>query len=1100
MKKFIMLCVSLVILGLQIVNAQQKTITGKVTSSEDGSSLPGVSVSVKGTTTGTITDVDGKYSLQVPADAQTLVFSFVGMQTKEMTIGTTSVIDVVLEPAVIGVDEVVVTALGISREKKSLGYSTQQIKGDQVADVKSENFVNSMSGKVAGVQVKVNSNFGGSTNVVIRGNSSLTGNNQALFVVDGVPMDNTATNDKRQQQGASGYDYGSPVSDINAEDIESINVLKGAAATALYGSRAANGVVIITTKKGNKDQKGIGVTLNSSYGFGNIDKKTFPEYQQEYGAGYGPYYGAGVQNYPGLQDYSGFDKKKNPIPLDINGDGVNDLLVPTTEDASFGQKFDPSLMVYQWNAFVPESDHYNSPTPWVAAKNGPETFFETAQTVKNNIAISGANDEGSFRLGYTNLYNTGIFPNSEQKRNSVNFTASLKPIEKLTVTASANYINSVTTGRNSTGYSNNILSSYRQWWQTNVDVQELKDMYFKTKRNVTWNMADPLGGITAPIYWDNFYWDRYENYQNDKRDRILGNFAVDYKIADYLSVLARVSVDNYATLQEERLAIGSIARRFGVGHPDVGSGYSRYNRNYTENNYDLMMNYNQKFGDLSVTGLLGANWRRNYLNTIFASTNGGLVVPKLYSLSNSKDAVLAPEERAEKRAINGVYMRASAGYKDLVYLEGTLRRDKSSTLPDGSNVYYYPSIAASFIFSNIVDANWFQFGKLRLNYAEVGNDAPFASVDDVYYKPAPFGSTPLFSLPSTKNNTNLLPERTKSFEAGLEMAFFNKRLSFDFAFYNNKSVDLILPVSVSRATGYSYKYMNTGEVRNRGFEIALKGTPYQTNDFRWDVTLNWSKNNSEVLSLFKNPDTGEEVKNMVLGSFQGGITINATVGQPYGTIQGTDYVYKDGKRVVGENGFYKVTGTTDNVLGDVNPDWLAGLYNTLSYKNLTFGFLLDMQMGGQVFSLDQWYGQGTGLYPESVGTNDLGNPVRNSKHDGGGFILDGVKEDGTVNDVRINGDRSSAYGWSKYPNATYIYDASYLKLREMTLSYKFNMDQTKFIKGLTVGVVGSNIWIIWKKLPYADPEAGVSAGNLQGWQSGVMPTVRTFSFNLKLNF
>ncbi len=1083
MKKVLMLFAFFSLLSMQII--AQRTVTGTVTGAEDGQGIPGVSVAVKGTSLGTVTDINGKYSLNVPAEAKTLVFSFMGYKTQEKEI-TGDVVNAVMETSDIALDDVVVTALGITREKKSLGYSTQQISGEQVSEVKSDNFVNTMSGKIAGVQVKVNSNFGGSTNIVIRGSSSLTGNNQALFVVDGVPMDNSNTNGGAQQQGGSGYDYGSPISDINADDIESVNVLKGAAATALYGSRAANGVVIITTKKG-KSKEGIGVTLNSSFGIGSIDKSTFPEYQTEYGAGYGPYYSGG--DHPGLYEYA-----------DIDGDGTNDLFVPTTEDASFGEKFDPNLMVFQWDAFVPESPNYMKATPWVAAENGPETFFDNAYTYKNSIALDGASEKVTYRLSYTNLYQTGIFPNSELKRNNISFNASYSPTEKLTVSASANYIHTNTTGRNSTGYSNNILSSFRQWWQVNVDVQELKDMYFKTGRNVTWNMNDPVGGDYTPIYWDNFYWDRYENVQSDGRDRLLGNFAVDYAINDYVSAVFRASVDYYSTIQEERLAVGSIARRFGIGRPDVGSGYSRYNRNFMENNYDLMINYSQNFGDLSLTGLLGGNIRRDYVNTVYASTNGGLVVPELYSLSNSINNVLSPLETDQTIAVNGIYARASLGYKDFLYFEGTIRRDRSSTLPDGNNVYYYPSASLGFIFSEFVSANWLQFGKVRLNYAEVGNDAPFASVTDVYSKPSPFGSTTLFSVPSTKNNSELKPERTKSLEAGLEMSFFNKRLGFDFAYYKNNTVDQIIPVSVSRATGYASKYLNSGEVENRGFEIALNGNPVKSGDFRWDVTLNWSRNRNEVISLFVNPETGEEVTNLVLGSFQGGITINATVGQPYGTIQGTDFTYdENGNKVVGANGFYIKTTTSDNVIGDVNPDWNAGLYNSFSYKNFTFGFLLDMQMGGSVFSLDQWYGQGTGLYPESVGTNDLGNPVRNSLADGGGFILDGVKEDGSVNDIRVPGDRYYAYGWARYPNAAYVYDASYLKLRELSLSYKVPMNN-KYIKGLTLGIVGSNVWIIWKELPYADPEAGLSSGNLQGFQSGVMPTVRNFSFNLKLNF
>jgi outer membrane receptor protein involved in Fe transport len=565
-------------------------------------------------------------------------------------------------------------------------------------------------------------------------------------------------------------------------------------------------------------------------------------------------------------------------------------------------------------------------------------------------------------------------------------------------------------------------------------------------------------------------------------------------------------------IQEERLAVGSTARRWGISRLDVGSGYTRYNYNFRETNYDLMANFKKDLTeDINLSAILGYNVRRTTRNSVYASTNGGLVVPKLYSISNSVNPVNAPVESQQSIGVNGLYGSVSVGYKNMLYLDATLRNDISSTLPKESSSYLYPSVALSYIFSNTLKADWLDFGKVRLNYAEVGNDAPFASIYDVYSKPSPFGSTPLFSVPSTKNNINLKPERTKSIEAGLEMMFLQKRLGFDFAVYKTNTIDQILPVSVSTATGYSYKYVNSGEIENKGIELSLFGTPYKTDNFRWDVTLNWSKNVNKVVSLF------DGVDNLQLGSYQGGITINATVGQPYGTIQGTDFVYVDGKKEIissgSRTGYYKKTSTSDNVIGNINPDWNMGLTNSFSFfKNWKFSFLLDWQHGGDVFSLDHWYGEGTGLYMNSVGNNDLGNPKRNSLADGGGIIQEGVIEvldangnpTGTYkdNDVRIPGDRYSAYGWARNPNARYIYDASYLKLREVSLTYNFSKDLLgdSFFKGASVSFVGSNLWIIFKNLPDADPEAGLSSGNLQGFQSGVMPTTRNFGFNINLQF
>ncbi|RUA30922.1 MAG: SusC/RagA family TonB-linked outer membrane protein [Bacteroidetes bacterium] len=1096
MRKTILFTAFLFFLGLQVINAQTKVVKGKVTSADDNSGIPGATVMVKGTTIGTITGASGDYEISFDEKYTTLIFSFMGMETKEVDVTGKNTVNVALKTSVTELEGAVVTAIGISREKKSLGYATQEVGGEEVNAVKSDNFVNSLSGKVSGVQVKANSNMGGSTNIIIRGSTSLTGNNQAMFVIDGVPVSNDNTNASSQKQGGSGYDYGNAASDINPDDIESINVLKGAAATALYGSRAANGVIIITTKKGSKQMRdgknAIGIMLGLSATVGVIDRSTFPEYQTKYGAGYGPYYSGG--DHPGLEE-------------DVNGV----LYVPFTEDASYGEKFDENLMVRQWTSFIPEHENYGKATPWKNAAHGPIDFFDNSFTTKNTVAFYGANDASSFRVSYTNLYQTGIMPNSKLKRNNISFNASHNLTKNLTVSGSANYTNTDVSGRNSTGYSNNILSSYRQWWQTNVDVKDLEDMYNKTGRNVTWNMADARGGDYNPIYWDNFYWDRYENVQSDVRDRIVGNAMVNWKVFDWMSLMGRASVDYYSTIQEERLAVGSIARRFGISRNDVGSGYSRYNRTYRETNYDMIANFNHRVNDdISLMGLVGANIRRTNINTIFASTNGGLVVPKLYSLSNSVNPVLSPTESESIVGVNGMFAQASIGFKDTYYLEGTIRRDKSSTLPEGSNAYIYPSISGNIIFSELVKADWLNFGKFRANYAEVGNSAPFASVLDVYSKPAPFGSIPLFSVPSTKNNANLKPERTKSFELGVEMKMLNNRFGVDLSVYKTNTIDQILPVSVSTATGYSYKYVNSGEIENKGIEIALTATAMKSEKFQWDVILNWSKNVNKVLSLY------DGVDNLTLGSFQGGITLNATVGQPYGTIQGTDYTYDENgnKKIYDATGSrpgqYIKTATSDNVIGNINPDFNMGLTNRFTYGQWGLSFLIDWQQGGDIFSLDHWYGEATGLYALTAENNDLGNPLRdpivgtpgNYAGNSGGILQEGVFPDGTPNNIRIKGDRYTAFGYARNPNKRYIYDASYVKLREVVLSYRLKMkkDNKSFIQGATFSFVGSNLWIIHKNLPDADPEAGLSSGNLQGFQSGVMPTTRNFGININLTF
>lgn len=1095
MRKITILMVFLFFVGMQFANAQTRTISGKVISADDGMGIPGVTVQVKGTTVGTTTDLDGKFSLNVEPQHEILVFSYVGMKTQEITIGDQTTINLTLESEATLMDEVVVTALGITREKKSLGYSTQQVSGDDLNTVKNDNFINNLQGKSAGVDIKVNNNLGGSTNVIIRGSSSLTGNNQALFVVDGVPISNNMVQESGQISGRNGYDFGNAASDIPASDIESVNVLKGAAATALYGSRAANGVILITTKKGTKGvgTKRWGVNLSLSAVVGLMDKSTFPKYQKDYGAGYGWFYSAGP-DYPGLEkDY------------DINGDGTLDLTVPTYEDASFGQKFDPSLMVYQYNSYDPASPMYKTASPWVAAENGPDYFMQNTWNFTESVEIFGGGDAATFRLGYTNNNGTGAMPNSHLNKNSLDFSGSYEIVSGLKVSTKLNYINMKGKGRNSTGYSDNILSSFRQWMQVNVDYKEQEQLYNDNERNITWNPNSPYD--LAPAYWDNPYWQRYQNYETDERSRLLGYAKVDYEINDHFSLMGRFGFDTYSYLLEDRKAIGSASGEFGVGRPDVTSGYSRRNQNYTETNTDFMFRYQQYWEKISLSILLGTNIRRQKDDMVFASTQGGLIVPGLYSLSNSVDPQSPPTERLATIGVNGYYGSFSLGLYNMLYIDGSVRLDKSSTLPKDNNTYVYPAISASWLWSELLkDSDWLQLGKLRLGYAQVGNDAPFASVTDTYTQFPSFGKIPLFSLPSTKNNPELKPERTTSLEAGLEMTMFNSRLGFDIAYYKNNTVDQILPVAVSTATGYSYKYVNAGEIQNAGWELLVFGTPVRNKNFTWDITLNWSKNVNEVVSL------AEGVDNLQLAALQGGVSINARVGEPYGTIQGKDYVYNEnGDKVIGASGYYLRTSTSDVVLGNVNPDFIAGINNKFTFfKNWAFSFLIDWQKGGSVFSLDQWYGMGTGLYEETVFTNDLGNPVRNSLDDGGGLILDGVVNTGTdenpvweKNTTRVHGDDYRVFGWSRNPNSAFVFAASYVKLREVTLTYSLPqriMDKSKALYGVSFSLVGGNLWIISKDLPHADPEASQGAGNIQGWQSGVMPSMRTIGLTVNVQF
>jgi TonB-linked SusC/RagA family outer membrane protein len=1080
MRQFVLMMTVLLGLGMQTF-AQDRQVTGKVTSSEDGSPLPGVNIALKGTSRGTTTSADGSYKINVGIKS-TLVFSSVGFQTQTVNVADRTTINLVLNTDIGTLQEVVVTALGISRDKKSLGYASQEVKGDQVNTAKESNFINSLSGKISGVEIKRNNNLGSSSNIVIRGFKSLTGNNQALFVVDGVPIDNSNTTTPAVSQGAGGYDYGNAASDINPDDIESINVLKGAASTALYGSRAANGVVIITTKKGRKNQ-GIGVTASVGYSVGSIDKSTFPEYQNQYGAGYGLYY----------EDPTG-----RFLLRDINGDGKDDLVVPTGEDASWGAKFDPNIQVYDWRSFDPSSPLFGKSSPWVVAQNTPVKFFNNATTFNGSVGLEGGNENETYRVSYTRFDQTGILPNSSIQKNSFAFSGTQDFSKKLTATTSLNFVRQDAKGRYSNGYTDNIMSSFRQWYQTNVDILDLRDAFDRTGKNISWNWADPSD--LKPIYWDNPYWQRANNYETDWRNRVFGNVALNYKITENIDILGRVTMDSYTEIQEDRVAVGSIVN-------NGTAKYDRFDRTFREMNYDLFLNYNKNFSDdFSLKGLIGANIRHNQISSVFASTQGGLVVPGLYSLSNTVSPISAPTESYTQIYQEGIFASASFGYKNELFLDITARRDVSSTLPVANNTYFYPSISGSYIFSNMLSQSLpaLSFGKLRLNYAEVGNTAPPLSLLNTYVKPAnvngntrdSFNGQTLFSTSITLNNPNLKPERTKSVEAGLEMKFVKNRIGFDASVYRTLSIDQILPVSISNSTGYVRKFVNAGTIENKGIEISVFAIPVQFKDASWRIGVNYTVNRNKVVELY------DGVSNLQIGSFQGGVTLNASVGEPYGVLKGTDFVYSNGQKVVLPSGYYAQSDAT-SVIGNVTPLWKMGITNTLNYKGLSMSFLLDIQQGGSLFSLDRYYGLATGLYADTTPLNDIGGPVRSSNADGGGYVVPGVLADGTPNTKRVSGENFGIFGYRRNPSSGFIYDASYVKLREVTITYKLPVSifgGSQFIKNATLSLVGRNLWIISKNLPYADPEDGITAGNISGFQSGVYPSVREIGGSLKFSF
>ncbi len=1092
MKNKIKLSLTLfLMLFVQMSFAQEERIVSGIVTDNNGLPLQEVNITIKGGKSSTKSDLDGKFSIKVAA-TQKLVFSYVGMKNQEV-IASSTILNVKMQLEATELENVVITALGIKREKKALGYSTQSVSGEDLNRVPTSNFATNLSGKVAGLQIKTGTNFGGSVDVVLRGYKSIAGNNQALFVVDGVPMINNNNNTSDQAlNGRPGYDFGNTISDINPNDIAEVNVLKGAAATALYGSRGANGVIIITTKRG-KNSKDFGIEYSSSLTTSTYDKSTFAKYQNQYGGGYGFFYGA---NNPPNRQFETYSPSTGDVDV-IHAD--NQDLAPTTEDASYGAAFD-GHNVWQYGAFIPGSSTYGKATPWVAANNGPGSFFQTGISTNNSISFSKANELSSFRLSYLNSNSTDILPNSNLNKNSFTGNASYKLNDKLTANFYGTYVGQNTIGRNSTGYNNNIMSNFRQWWQVNVDLQDQKSLYENLgEKNYTWNIKSPSN--LSPAYWDNPYFQRFQNYSSDSRTRFAGNFSLNYEINKHISILFRAGTDGYNQKMEDRKAVSSNPEFMGFGLTTVAqpSGYAVMNIKAQESNYDLIASFKQKLGEnISLNGLLGGNVNDISRYTNSQSTSGGLFIPGLYTISNSSSSPALPLITDTRKMIKGIFTQASVGFKDTYFLEGTYRIDQSSALPKENNTYNYYSGSASLVLSNLPflkNNETLTFGKLRASYAEVGSDTGANQLQNQYFAQTGINS-PVYAYNTTAKNANLKPERSKQTEAGFNLQFLKNRIGLDFAWFKNDSFDQILALPISYATGSNNQIQNAGNLRTTGLEFALNFTPIKMSKFKWDINVNWSNPITKVTAL------APGVENITLGSYQGGVSIAASLNQDYGTILGTDYIYTNGQKTVGANGRYLITSTTNNIIGNFQAKWFGGITNKFTYKNVAFSFQIDVKKGGQVFSLDQYYGLATGLYPETAGNNDLGNPVRNSIANGGGIIREGVYADGTTNSTRVSGINYGLYGYRYSPAAGFVYDAGFVKLREVTLSYTLPSKflETSFIKGLSFNLIGNNLWIIQKNLPYADPEAGLSSGNAQGYQSGPMPSTRNVSFNVKMNF
>ena len=976
-------------------------------------------------------------------------FVFVNAQKKQDTAKTKDI------------EGVVVTALGIKREKKSLGYASQEVKADKLFDgtTNTGNIASQLSGKVSGLQVNTSSNFGGSSTLVIRGIKSLQGASP-LIVIDGSPVNNSSTYDTKTNQ-----DMGNLLSDINQEDIESVNVLKGAAASALYGERGLNGVIVITTKSGRgKDDGSWGVTLSSSVQAGFIDKSTFPEYQNRYGAGY-------------AMKFS--EQNANGTPYGNLGD-----------DASWGPEFNPSLMVYQWDAFDPNSKNFGKATPWVAAKNTPIKFFETPVTYVNGFTLEKGKKGNSFMLSYDNMLSNGLMPNSDLRKNTFTTKINYDFTPKLHATVYSTLVVQNTTGRNDANYSGNLVGGFRQWWANNVDVMDQRSAYFNSGgKNISWNLKSGSNPVVG--FWNNPYYQRYQSFSSDDRTRSFSYALLTYDFNKNFSLTGKMSYDNASTYFQNRLAPGSVPKAFGASQKLVSSGYSRQNLITTETNFDLILNYKFNITDnINVSGIGGGNVRRNFYNSIYASTEGGLEKDGLFALANSKLPIIPPDENEYTTVTSSAYATASFDFYKFFYLDATFRADKTSTLPKANRIYTYPSLTGSFILSEFVKPNWLSFWKVRANYAEVGGTADPYQLQYYYTFAGTFNNSIVMQNSQTLlANSDLKPQRSKEFEVGTEAQFFKGRLTFDAAYYKTKTFNQIINLPISAGSGLLTAVANAGRIDNEGIELQLGASPIKTKNFSWNIDVNWSKNKNKVVELLHNATT--DVSNYNLTSIQGGASVNATEGEMWGAIRGSDYKYLNGQKLVDSKGFYVLEG--NKVIGNTTPDWIGGVRNSFSYKGVSVSFLVDFRKGGDIFSTDMYYATSTGLYKDTA----IGD-YRTSK-----VILPGVTADGNPNQTAIDASIYGNMGYQKSPTSRYIYDGSFIKLREASITYTLPkaLLANTFVNEAKISIVGRNLWIIHKNLPYADPESTLGGGVRSfGYSIGSLPTTRDIGVNVSLKF
>lgn len=1058
-------------------------ITGRVTD-EEGNPLSGVTVQVKGANTSAVTNPDGEFRIDAESSA-ILVFSYVGFVTREISAGSNMLTNVRLETDKKGLSEVVVTALGISREKKSLGYSTQKVDGAQLTESPASNFVNGIAGKVAGVQISSSGAVGSSSKMVIRGESSLSmQNNQPLFVIDGVPVGNDGVSNTN-----ANADYGNSAAEINPADIESMNVLKGPAAAALYGSRAANGAIVITTKKGSA-RKGMDVNFNSYYFAQEV--AWLPKFQNQFGQGLN-----------GVYEGSNFGASWSIYP-DGDRDSYDESWGPRLDNNTQEKQFDsPTTNGFRGSDVAINNRGDVIATPWVSHPNNIKDFFNTGSKFYNNLALSGGNEKGTYRLSLSSLNDKGVIPNNNLDRYQISLNSSYKLTSKLTSSINFNYMKQKSDNRPDNGYGRNTFMYIFTWMTRQVDINSLRNYWqagYEGLRQFQFNYGENH---------NNPFFLMYENTKAQDKDRLYGNVALEYAFTDKLKLKLRTAEDLYYDFRPMKWAVSTVDNPLGA--------YQETRIKYEERNTDLLLTYNGSAAadDIGYTVSAGAN-RFDLNGNNITATNNGLLVPGIYNLGNTSQLLTASNSSYKKR-INSVYGMVNLNYKGLVYLDLTARNDWSSTLPSNNNSYFYPSIGLN---GNLKDILGLPAGisqaQLRFSWAQMGNDAPVYSIINTYNYGAPWGNNYSLIGNSTLMNANLKPEISSTYEVGAALGFLNNRLGLDVTYYDIRTKNQVLSLPMVQSSGQSGRIINAGEIKNTGVEVMLSATPVSTaGGFKWNFNINWSRNVGKVVSL------DPEVDKIVQAAPGEDASIQARVGEKMGAIWGPGYRRVPdgplkGQIVIGTNGRAMVA-PEEMYLGNVNPDWIGGFYNQVTYKNFHLNFLFAGQVGGKFISRFYNKAAGSGQLIESAmgrGEREPGKEYDAPYYAKGAALMpDGSYQpnstgDGGKLDAGVYGTdiRSMIKGQLDHISEAQLFSATYFKLREMSVGYSLphKLISSTFIKNAKISLTGRNLLLFRPASnKHFDPEVAIATtgnGLIPGFENMSVPSMREVGVSLNLNF